>query len=127
MDKMGAVYGAFVRSVRASRGLSQAELAEVAGVPQPNLSAIENDRRLPSVDTLNRILVACGYELAAVAGARTVFCPLPRVGWYPDEDDPGPLEGDPADEAPTVVPDTPDDERWPVIEAVLDAASAHVR
>ncbi len=116
------MYGRFVRRVRTSRGLSQSELAEVAGVPQPNLSAIENDRRMPSADTLNKILVACGYQLMAVAGERHIPCPLPRAGWFPDEGDPGPIEGDPVDELPTVGPDTPPAERWRVIEAVLEAA-----
>lgn len=118
------MYGAFLRQVRESRGLSQSQLAEVSGIAQPNLSAYERDRRLPSADTLNTIVVACGYQLMAVAGSRAVPCPLPKVGWFGDEDDPPPLPGDPGDEAPTVTADTPLEDRLQIIDAVLDIASA---
>jgi transcriptional regulator with XRE-family HTH domain len=121
---MAGVYGAFLREIRESRGLSQAQLAEVSGIGQPNLSAYERDRRVPTAATLNTIVVACGYQLTAVAGPRTVRCPLPRMGWFPDEDDPPPLPGDPAEEAPTVTVDTPLAIRLQVIDAVLDIASA---
>ena len=79
-------YGTFLRSVRASRSLSQADLAALTGIDQPNLSAYENDRHSPTLDILNRILVACGYELIAGAGPRQIRCPLPRAGWFPDDD-----------------------------------------
>ena len=35
--------------------MSQSQLARSAGVPQPNLSAYENGRRVPSPDVLERI------------------------------------------------------------------------
>jgi transcriptional regulator with XRE-family HTH domain len=118
------MYAEFIREVRTSRGLSQSELAAVSGVSQPNISAIENGRRQPSADTLNRLLVACGYQLAAVADERTVYCPLPKLGWFPDEDDPGYVDCDPHDEPPVLAPDAPIEERLAVIHAVLDAAGA---
>lgn len=127
MATLHRMYGSFVRRVREARGLSQAQLAAVTGIPQPNLSAIEHDRRLPSADTLNRIVVACGFELAAVAGERTVFCDLPLVGWFPDEDDPGPVAGDPVDEPPVLAPDADIDQRLAVIDAVLEAAGDRIR
>jgi transcriptional regulator with XRE-family HTH domain len=117
------MYGSFVRSIRTSRGVSQARLAEIAGVSQPNLSAIENDRRLPTADTLNRIVVACGYELAAVAGDKVVYCDLPHAGWFEDDLDPGPLPGDPDPGAPALAADAPIGERLAVINAVLEAAA----
>lgn len=88
------VYGDFLRKVRESVGMTQDQLAVLMGTSQPNLSAYEHDRRVPSADTLNRILVACGYQLAAVAGDRVVRCPLPRGGWFEDDDlvEPGELE-----------------------------------
>jgi len=118
------MYGSFLREVRRSRGLSQSQLAEIVGITQPNLSAYEQDRRIPGSDTLNRLLVACGYQLVARAGRAQVACPLPRAGWFPDDDDPPPLPDDPADEAPTVDSRTPLDERVTVINAVLELASA---
>ncbi len=127
MSTLTVVYGAFVRTIRRARGLSQRELADVSGVSQPNISAIEHDRRVPSADSLNRLVVACGFELAAVAGEEVVHCPLPEVGWFPDEGLPGPDPGDPGDEAPVVGPDTPIDERLRVITAVLEAADHQAR
>ena len=116
------MYGPFLVQVRRSRGLTQRQLAEVSGVSQPNISAIENDRRSPSIETLNRLVVACGYELAAVAGSDIVYGPLPKVGWFPDEDLPPSLPGDPPDEVATVGPTTPIDERVRVITAALEAS-----
>lgn len=118
------MYGTFLRELRASRGLSQGDLASVVGISQPNLSAYERDRRVPSADTLNRLVVACGYQLVARAGDRVVACGLPRAGWFPDEDDPPRLPDDPVDEAPTVDVNTPIEERLAVINAVLELASA---
>ena len=92
------MYGSLVREVRKSRGLSQRELAEVSGIRQANISAIENNRREPSAETLNRLLVACGYQLAAVAGERVIACALPMAGWFPDEDLPVRLPDDPPDQ-----------------------------
>ncbi|HUQ63820.1 MAG TPA: helix-turn-helix transcriptional regulator [Acidimicrobiales bacterium] len=118
------MYGTFVRAARESRSLTQRQLAEISGVRQSNISAIESGRRLPSADTLNRLIVACGYELSAVAGSRTIFCSLPRAGWFPDEDLPPRADGDPPDERPAVGPDAPIEERVRAITAVLEAADA---
>jgi transcriptional regulator with XRE-family HTH domain len=80
------MYGAFIKTVRKSRLLSQSELARIVGIDQPNLSAYENDRQLPSADMLNKIVVGCGYLLEAVAGERRIVGPLPKVGWFPDDE-----------------------------------------
>ncbi len=113
------MYGAFVRSVREARAMTQRELAEVSGVAQTNISAIENGRRIPSADTLNRLVVACGFELSATAGARTIFCALPG-----DDGSTDPLPGDPPDERPALAPDASPEERARVVAAVLDAVDA---
>ena len=112
------MYGDFLRQVRTSRSLTQAQLAEVVGISQPNLSAYENDRRSPTLDVLNRILVACGYQLVADGGSRSVRCPLPKVGWFPDEDLPPRLPDDPPDEEPNVAWDAP---LWVRVRAIHDA------
>ncbi len=112
--------GDFLRQVRLSRGLTQVELAETAGISQPNLSAYENGHRVPTADTLNRLVVACGYELTAAAGAKTIACALPKVGWFPDEENPARLPDDPPDEPPIVTRETPLRERLAVINAVFD-------
>lgn len=116
------MYGSFLRSVRTSRGLTQAQLAEFAGLSQPNLSAYENDRRMPTLEVANRILAACGYQLVAEGGRREVRAPLPRVGWFPLEDRPPRSEDDPPDEAPTIAWDAPAEQRARAFEAVLEIA-----
>lgn len=118
------MYGSFVRAVRQSRGLTQQQLAGISGIRASNVSAIENDRRMPTADTLNRLLVSCGFELAAKAGERTIYCPLPRAGWFPDEDLPPALDGDPEDERPTLSPSASMKERVHAVNADLDAVDA---
>lgn len=119
------MYGNFVRAVRESRRLSQRQLAEISGIRQANISAIENGRRVPSADTLNRLVVASGYELAAVAGERVLACALPSAGWFPDDDLSRRLPDDPPDEAPALDPrsETPES-RARAVAAVLDSVDA---
>lgn len=105
--------------------MTQAQLSQITGISQPNLSAYENERRTPTLDVLNRVVVACGYQLIADGGSNQVHCPLPKVGWFPDEDLPPRLPDDPPDEAPTITFDTPMDERVATIHDVL--ALAEVR
>lgn len=60
----------FVRELRAKSGLTQAELAERAGMAQPDISRLEAGQTSigPSVDRLERMAQACGREL--VLGTR---------------------------------------------------------
>jgi transcriptional regulator with XRE-family HTH domain len=75
------MYGNVVRRARLAAGLTQAELAAIAGQEQPNISAIESNRRQPTLDTLQRLLAGCGHVLVAVGTAGRI--PLPD----PDEQD----------------------------------------
>jgi len=118
------MYGTFVRTVRESRRLTQRKLAEISGIRQANISAIENERRVPSADTLNRLLVACGYELVAAAGQRVLACPLPSAGWFPDEGLPPRLPEDPPDEQPTLGVGSGGSARGRVVAAMLDSVDA---
>ncbi len=54
-----------LKLARTMSGLSQAELAEKAGTSQPAISAIESGKISPTVDTLVRLVEACGLELRA--------------------------------------------------------------
>ncbi|MDQ6910934.1 MAG: helix-turn-helix domain-containing protein [Actinomycetota bacterium] len=121
------MYGTFVRAVREARSLTQRELAETSGVRQENISAIESGRRVPSADTLNRLLVACGFELTATAGQRTLYCPLPLQGWFPDEDLPARSSADPPDEQPALASTASIPERARALTAVLEAMDATSR
>ncbi|HVE46660.1 MAG TPA: helix-turn-helix transcriptional regulator [Acidimicrobiales bacterium] len=116
------MYGTFIRAVRESKGLTQDQLARTVGISQPNLSAYERNRRIPNANTLNKLLVACGYQLAAADGTRVLYCPLPAAGWFPDDDLPAAEPGDPSDEAPTITAHTPMAHRVRAINAVLELA-----
>ena len=52
---------AALRSARARAGLSLRELARRAGTSHPTLAAYEAGRKVPSVETFDRILRAAGY------------------------------------------------------------------
>lgn len=65
---------------RTSAGLTQRELGERAGVAQSVVSAYENGRRKPSVETLEKLVTAAGHSLVLDLG------PAPRVGTHPLRD-----------------------------------------
>lgn len=55
-----------IAEARRASGLSQAEVARLAGTSRPNISAFEHGRRSPTLETLERLLAANGQRLAAV-------------------------------------------------------------
>ncbi len=85
---MPPMYGRFIHQCRSIRGITQAELARMIGTSQANVSAFERDRRIPTADTLNKIVVACGFLLVAEGIGEKVVCGLPHAGWFDDEDIP---------------------------------------
>jgi transcriptional regulator with XRE-family HTH domain len=58
---------ALLGCVRRASGLSQTELARRAGTSRPTLSAYENGRKSPTLDTVQRLLDEAGYDLDATA------------------------------------------------------------
>lgn len=110
------MYGTVVRQARCSRGLTQRQVADISGVEQANISAIENGRRAPTAETLHRLLAACGYELMAAAGRRVLAFPPAGV-------EPQPV----SDKVPTITADTPMPVRARAISEVLDLAETIVR
>lgn len=48
---------------RESKGLSQKQLAELAGLKQPAIARLESMRSSPQIDTLFKILHPLGYTL----------------------------------------------------------------
>lgn len=52
-----------LRDARLATGLSQKQLAEGAGTSQPAVARYESARALPDLDTLHRLLAACGRRL----------------------------------------------------------------
>lgn len=56
--------GSTLRRARSRAGLSLRGLAALAGTSHSTLAAYEADRKGPTVETLDRIVRAAGYELA---------------------------------------------------------------
>jgi len=52
-----------LKKARADAGLSQRRLAVRSGIPQSAIARIERGRVVPRVDTLGRLLEACGVWL----------------------------------------------------------------
>lgn len=75
---MGMAGSDLITRARRAAGLSQAELARRAGTSRTTLSAYEHRRKSPSLDTLDRLLAAAGYELAAHPVIRFSTIPGPR-------------------------------------------------
>jgi transcriptional regulator with XRE-family HTH domain len=55
--------GNLLRLARSRRGLSQRQLAELAGVPQSTVGRIETYRQQPTLPLLARLLAAADLEL----------------------------------------------------------------
>lgn len=55
--------GRVLRQARRRAGLTQRQLAAKAGVPQSVIARIESRAVIPRVDTLDRLLEACGEGL----------------------------------------------------------------
>ncbi len=54
-----------VREARKRSGLTQAALAELAGVPQSTVSRVESGSRVPSTDLVERLVRAAGFDIQA--------------------------------------------------------------
>lgn len=51
---------------REAKGLSQKELADLAGLKQPAIARLESMKATPQIDTLFKILQPLGYTLTVV-------------------------------------------------------------
>src|SRR5687767_5515311 len=67
MDTAGTI-----REARRRAGLSQQELAARAGTSQATLSAYENGRKQPTVETFDRLLAAAALRLVVEPAERPV-------------------------------------------------------
>lgn len=52
-----------VREARKRGGLTQAALAQRAGVPQSTVSRVESGSRVPSTDLVERLVRAAGFDI----------------------------------------------------------------
>jgi len=55
-----------IREVRKRKNISQNQLAEMLGTTQPALAAIESNKRMPKIETLERIAAALGVDILAL-------------------------------------------------------------
>ncbi len=55
--------GRVLKAARHRAGMTQRDLAEASGIPQPSIARIERGASIPRVDTLERALRAAGQEL----------------------------------------------------------------
>ena len=60
---MSSIAGRRIKQIREQKGISQNRLAKMANVSQSAISAIENDTKSPSVETIELIARALGCEL----------------------------------------------------------------
>lgn len=62
---MGRTFGAYLRGIRRSKGVSQQVLSDLVDYKRTNMSAIENGKQKPSNDLLLRIAEVLGesYEM----------------------------------------------------------------
>jgi transcriptional regulator with XRE-family HTH domain len=58
-----------LRSSRLVSGITQGDLAARAKTSQPDISSIESGKRVPTVDTLERLLRQTGHRIIAIPGA----------------------------------------------------------
>ncbi|RRQ25828.1 XRE family transcriptional regulator [Rhodococcus sp. Eu-32] len=71
-----------VERARRAAGLTQDELARRANTSRPTLSAYENGRKSPSLETVERLLGEAGFDVAAVPRVEFVDVPGARGRVY---------------------------------------------
>lgn len=59
--------GELIRDLRTSRGLSIRELATETGLSSAAISRWESGKRIPSVESFNKVMAALNAELTVVA------------------------------------------------------------
>ncbi len=61
-----------LRQARKAANISQAKLAELAGMTQQQISMYENGVKSPSIDTVQRIAEVLGLQLTLASGSKPV-------------------------------------------------------
>jgi len=77
------VLGKALRWLREDRGMKQDDVAQVAGITRPMLSAYERGRVQPTLDTLDRLLGALECDLTALSQALKIVNSMGKVGRKP--------------------------------------------
>ena len=74
------ILGRALRWLREDRGLKQEDVAQIAGITRPMLSAYERGRVQPTLDTLDRLLRALDCDLSALSEALKIVTSMGKVG-----------------------------------------------
>lgn len=61
-----------LRQARKAANISQAKLAELAGMSQQQISMYENGVKSPSIDTVQRIAEVLGLQLTLTPGSNPI-------------------------------------------------------
>ena len=64
-------FGTRLQEIRKSMNMTQKEFAELIEVPQPSISAYENDKNNPTMDILSNIAIKCNVSLDWLCGIST--------------------------------------------------------
>lgn len=67
--------GSEIKGARLAAGLSQTQLAELAGTSQPAVAMYESGKREPGIATFERLLAAAGAKLTVEGGHQPVKIP----------------------------------------------------
>jgi transcriptional regulator with XRE-family HTH domain len=62
----GEMFGERLRELRVKRGLTQQALADLVGIPQTHVSAMERGVKLPTLHTVLRLAVALECKVTAL-------------------------------------------------------------
>lgn len=87
MNEVRSCVGFNIHHLRKTKGMRQSDLAEKAGLKQPNLSRIENGIVCPRTSTLQKIAAVLGVEVETFyKPVNFEFCPsnmnvLPVIWW----------------------------------------------
>ncbi|ACM61502.1 DNA-binding XRE family transcriptional regulator [Caldicellulosiruptor bescii] len=63
--------GKKLRKLRTQKGLSQQQLAKIAGVPQSTIWYIERENRNPTIKTMKRLATALGVSIEEFLDSET--------------------------------------------------------
>jgi transcriptional regulator with XRE-family HTH domain len=84
LDDSGANLAANVRRLRDARGLSQAQMARMAGIPRPTWASLEAGSANPTLGVLARTAAALSVSIEELIGAPRTAARLFRSGEWPE-------------------------------------------
>jgi XRE family transcriptional regulator, regulator of sulfur utilization len=85
MDDPGANLAANVRRLREARGLSQAQMARLAGIPRPTWASLEAGGANPTLGVLARTAAALSVSIEELIGPPRTAARLFPAGAWPEK------------------------------------------